>query len=123
MLKVKALLAKMLQTEKTHSDQLRTDSGWTTLTSASGTVKYRVIRGFVYITIEQVSANINTWTDLCTIPVSIRPPAIFYAKGATGGAGKYSITFYINPSGVVKVSPEAETTNNGFGTLIYPLAI
>lgn len=123
MLKLKALLVKMLQTEKTHSDQLRTDSGWTTLASASGTVKYRVVRGFVYITVEEVSAKLNNWTNLCVIPVSIRPPAIFYTKGAAGPYGKNSITLYINTSGTLRVSPDVEATNNGFGTLIYPLAI
>lgn len=111
MLDIKKLLTKML----------RTDLNWTTIPSASGSVRYKVIRGFVYIFVEAVSAPVNAWTDLCTIPADIRPPTYMYVKGSCGGYAKDSLTLYINAYGTLRISPSVQAVNNGYGVIIYPL--
>lgn len=110
MLSIKTLLAKAL----------RTDSGWTTIPSSTGTVRYRIIRGFVIIFVEGITdAKTTAWTDICTIPAAIRPPTYWYVKGAIGSYSKNTLSMYINATGVLRVS--ADTTGTGYGTIMYPL--
>lgn len=109
MLDIKALIAKLLYST----------SGWTSVSGATGTVRYRIIRNSVWIDISGQSPT-TSWTQIATIPSDIRPHHTIRAQGYCGGNGMYPMTIYLDSSGLLQISASSSRTSGG-GTLIYPL--
>lgn len=109
----------MLSTKKLLTKLLRTDSGWTTVPGATGTVNYRIVRGFVWLNVAEQSPT-TSWTTIATLPPNIRPARNVRSAGYCGSYGKQHMTLLIQTDGKVNISSVSAQTV-GAATAIYPL--
>ena len=120
MLKIKALLQKLTENVQSLLNKTKTDSAWTTLTTAEGFGQYRIIRGLVVLDCSGLAPTTD-WKTLATLPSNIRPPVNWRTQGYCGPSGKYPMTVLVQSSDGTMIISSSSAQSSGAFTIAYPL--
>ncbi|HJG83868.1 MAG TPA: hypothetical protein K8V21_00405 [Weissella thailandensis] len=85
-----------------------TDSGWKNLSSSSGSVKYRILNGVVYLSV--LSAKGKIGSTIATLPAGARPGQDIWTPYYSA---KVSGNYKVQPNGQIYRASESSSFNNG----------